>query len=51
MYQKLQSQKSNLSVGCAGNDACQKIYIIALTSENSLKIDVEIETTDTGVKC
>jgi hypothetical protein len=26
-------------------------YIIASTSENLLKIDVEIETTDTSVKC
>jgi hypothetical protein len=28
-----------------------KKYIIALTSENSLKIDVEIETMDMSVKC
>jgi hypothetical protein len=29
----------------------KKIYIIASTSKNSLKIDVEIETMDTSVKC
>jgi hypothetical protein len=47
---KLNNQKSKLSIGCAGNNTCQKIYIIVSTSENLLKLDVEIETTDMSVK-
>jgi hypothetical protein len=51
MCKKLNNQKSKLSIGCAGNDACQKIYIIVSTSKNLLKLDVEIETTDMRVTC
>jgi hypothetical protein len=49
--QKIKQPKIKIICQMCWEQCLPKKYIIALTSENSLKLDVEIETMDTSITC